>query len=56
MAKKQKSSGPSIDWFKVALMITRLAMAAFLIYLGIVILSDQGERLFNKYLHALRKM
>ena len=54
MAKKAK--GPSIDYFKVGLLVARLILACILIYLGIVILSDAGERTFNKYLHALRKM
>ena len=55
MPKKQKPTS-SMDYFKVGMLFARLIMACTLIYLGIVILTDPGERTFNKYLHALRKM
>ena len=45
-----------INWFKVGLIIARICMAGFIINLGYVTFSDAGERTYNKYLHALRKM
>ena len=48
--------GPKIDWYKLGISFSRLMMGCFLIYLGIVTVTDSGERTYNKYLHAIRKM
>ena len=44
------------NWFKVGLIIARICMALVIMNLGYVTFSDAGERTYNKYLHALRKM
>ena len=31
-------------------------MGVFMIYLGYILLSDSGERVYNTYMHSLRKM
>ena len=46
----------AINWFKVGLIIARIGLAIALMNLGYVTFSDAGERTYNKYLHALRKM
>ena len=56
MAKKVKASGPSLDYFKIAVLIARAIMCVFIMYLGMWIWNDSGERLFNKFMHSLRKM
>ena len=56
MAKKSKSKGPSIDWYEVGMSLSKIVMGLVLIYLGIVTFTDPGERTYNKYLHAIRKM
>ena len=48
--------GPSIDWYKVGISATRLLLGVLLIYLGIITITDPGERTYNKYMHAVRKM
>ena len=55
MGKKSKVQGPSIDWFSVGIVIARTFMALFIIYLGFN-LTDSGERVYNMYMHAARKM
>ena len=55
MAKKTKKT-PGIDYWKLGLFATSILLAMVLIYLGVTIFTDSGERTFNKYLHALRKM
>ena len=56
MAKKDKTPKQGIDWFKLAIIISRVCMALLLIYWGTVTFSEVGERTYNKYLHAVRKM
>ena len=48
--------GARVDWFKFGISIARIIMGVCLIYLGIITLTDPGERTYNKYMHALRKM
>ena len=46
----------NINWWKVGIFIMRIAIALFVLNLGYVNYSEAGERTYNKYLHALRKM
>ena len=45
-----------IDWFKLGITVCRVFMACSIIYMGWVVFDDPGERVYNKYMHALRKM
>ena len=56
MPKKQKVSGPSRNWYSVGIAISRTLMGVFMIYMGYILLTDSGERVYNTYLHSLRKM
>jgi len=56
MAKKQKEVKPSTNWYSVGIAISRFMMGAFMIYLGYILLTDSGERVYNTYMHSLRKM
>ena len=56
MAKKQKEAKPSTNWYSVGIAIARFMMGAFMIYLGYILLTDSGERVYNTYMHSLRKM
>ena len=56
MAKKVKASGPSLDYFKIAVLVARAIMCVVIMYMGMWICTDSGERLFNKFMHSLRKM
>ena len=46
----------NLNYFKVGILLTRIVMALIMIYWGVVTLDEAGERTYNKYLHALRKM
>ena len=45
-----------VDFMKVGMMISRVLIAASLIYLGSQTFTEPGERTYNKYIHAVRKM
>merc|ERR1711935_828329 len=53
---KDKMAKTQINWFKVGIIAARIAVALVILNLGYVTFSDAGERTYNKYLHALRKM
>ena len=56
MAKKQKVASPSTNWYSVGIVLSRVLLGAFMIYLGYVLATDAGERVYNTYMHSLRKM
>ena len=58
MGKKNKSgpTGPSLNPWKIGITICRIICSVLTIYSGYIILSESGERTYNKYLHSLRKM
>ena len=56
MAKKIKNTAPPRDWFSIAIVISRIMMGAFIILLGYILWTEAGERVYNPYMHSLRKM
>ena len=46
----------AIDWFKYAILASRVCLCVCLIAYGIDTAFESGERNYNKYLHSLRKM
>ena len=56
MGKKSKVQGPSIDWYSVGIVVSKYFMAFFMILLGLNMASESGERVYNMYMHSVRKM
>ena len=56
MPKKDKEPKKAINWFRIGVLAVRTFGAFILMYFGYWIWAESGDRIFNKYLHSLRKM
>ena len=45
-----------LDYFKAGMLLARVLMTLALVYLGTITFTEPGERTYNKFLHAVRKM
>ena len=51
-----KMAKRKVDYFKIGCLFAKVLMAITLIYMGVNTCTEPGERTYNKYLHAFRKM
>ena len=46
----------AIDYVKIGIILSRTCLAITLLIIGIDTFGDAGDRVYNKYMHSLRKM
>ena len=46
----------AIDYLKLGILASRTCLAITLLIIGIETFNESGERVYNKYMHSLRKM
>ena len=46
----------AIDYVKIGILLSRTCLAMALLIIGIITFGDAGDRVYNKYMHSLRKM
>ena len=46
----------AIDYVKIGILLSRTCLAITLLIIGIDTFGESGDRVYNKYMHRLRKM